>query len=238
MAPISLDGVWLEYRPRGCRGRREAPRCALRDVSIEIGAGERVGIIGANGSGKSSLLRLAVGILSPDRGEARVPQLAGAVLDLTPGPNRDLSGFQALEVYAAVDGMPSAIWRRQRDAIVAATQLDTEVLSQSLSTYSLGMLLRLNFAVVTVGHRDAVAVDEVMSAADETYREWAMSQLAGFAENGAAVVLASHDDDLLRQHADRVVVLDQGTIQFVGSPDAAFVARHEIQHERVAAHVG
>jgi ABC-type polysaccharide/polyol phosphate transport system ATPase subunit len=235
MAAISLDGVWLEYRPRGSRGRREAARWALRDISLEIDAGERVGVIGANGSGKSTLLRLAVGIFSPDRGEARVPQLAGAVLDLTAGQNRDLSGFQALEVYAAIDGMPGPVWRQQRDAIVAATRLDSEVLSQSLSTYSLGMLLRLHFAVVTVGHRDAIAVDEVMSAADETYREWAMSELARFAENGAAIVLASHDDDLLRQHADRVVVLDQGTVQFIGSPDAAFVARHEIQRARGAA---
>lgn len=216
MNVIELSDVWLSYRPRGSRGQRQAAVWALREIDLTVGAGECVALVGSNGSGKSTLLRVAAGIFEPSRGRVLRARETGAVLDLTIGVNRDLSGYQALEVYAAVDGINGARWRQIRDEVAAATWLDPQVLERSLSTYSLGMLLRLQFALAITYQRDALVVDEVLAAADGTYRAWACERILEARDRGAAVLMASHDPDLAKALAKRVVILDKGQIRYDG----------------------
>jgi ABC-type polysaccharide/polyol phosphate transport system ATPase subunit len=233
MSRIALSQVWLSYRPRGMRGERKAERWALRDVSVEVAAGECVAVIGANGSGKSTLLRVAAGVYSPNRGVATRPARTGAVLDLAVANNRELSGYRALEVYAALDGMTGAQWRRMADQVAEATWLSDAVLRQALSSYSLGMLLRLQFALATVGQRDALVVDEVLAAADDAYRTWAVQRISKAVDLGMSVMIASHDESLVTAIANQVVVLEEGTVSFRGSVKAGF--RHHREHLRTDA---
>lgn len=228
MTGIALTDVWLSYRPRGTRGERQAERWALRDVSVDAAAGECVAIIGANGSGKSTLLRVAAGVYSPNRGTTNRPARTAAVLDLTVSNNRELSGYRALEVYAALDGASGTQWRRMADEVVQATWLPDAVLQQALSSYSLGMLLRLQFALAIVGQRDALVVDEVLAAADDAYRTWALQRVRHAIDLGMAVMIASHDESLVSQIANRVIVLDQGKVAFRGTVERGF------HHQRVS----
>lgn len=216
MSVIEMSGVWLSYRPRGTRGQRKAPAWALRDVDLEVPAGECVALIGANGSGKSSLLRVAAGVFRPSRGVATVAPETALVLDLTLGLNRDLSGYQALEVYAAVDGITGRRWQALREEVVAATHLTDRVLRHALSSYSLGMLLRLQFALAVAERRPALVVDEVLAAADSSYRSLAIGQIEAATDRGAAVLIASHDSSLIRALAQRAVILSDGAVVFDG----------------------
>ncbi|HVA61390.1 MAG TPA: ATP-binding cassette domain-containing protein [Mycobacteriales bacterium] len=217
---VRLEDVWVDYRPR--RGRhRDARRWALRGVNLALSPGCRVGVIGGNGAGKTTLLRTVTGVYRPTRGVARISGRAAGICDLGLGVQRDLSGLECLAVWAAVDGMSAARWRRQRAEIVDATCLTTDVLEQSVYTYSLGMTLRLQLALALVNRPAVLAVDEVLSAADAGYRDQALDQLTALAVEGTAVVFASHDLGLIAANTDEVTVLRDGAVDFVGPPGDA-----------------
>jgi ABC-type polysaccharide/polyol phosphate transport system ATPase subunit len=216
MAIVELSDVWLSFRPRGDRGQRQAAIWALREVDLTVESGECVALIGPNGSGKSTLLRIAAGIYQPTRGQVLRPRDTATVLDLVAGLNRDLSGFQVLELYAALDGVGTTAWRRLKPLIAEATWLESAVLERSLSTYSLGMLLRLQFALAICQQRDVLVIDEVLAAADSSYLEWSCDRINEARDNGAAVLVASHDEALTRRLAQRLVVLEKGRITYEG----------------------
>jgi ABC-type polysaccharide/polyol phosphate transport system ATPase subunit len=213
---VELSDVWLSFRPRGARGQRQAAVWGLREVNLAVAAGECVALVGANGSGKSTLLRVAAGIYEPTRGQVLSGHKTASVLDLSAGMNRDLSGIQALRLYAAIDGVTPAAWRKLKPEVIRASQLDPAVLERSLSTYSLGMFLRLQLALTICYQPEVLVIDEVLAAADSSYRLWACERITESRRNGAAVLIASHDQELTRTLAQRVVVLDKGRISYDG----------------------
>ena len=229
MNAVEFADVWLSYRPRGPRGQRRAAVWALRDVNLSIGRGERVAVVGPNGSGKSTMLRLAAGVFEPTQGHVLRASQAAAVLDLTSGMNRDLSGSQVLDVYAALDGVSSLQWKHLKPRVIDATRLEPSALEHSLSTYSLGMLLRLQFGLAICQHRDLFVLDEVLSAADDAYRTWAVEQLIDATDGGTALLFTSHDERLIRSLAEKVVVLFRGAVAFEGSVEEGLVTYHALQ---------
>jgi ABC-type polysaccharide/polyol phosphate transport system ATPase subunit len=220
MSVIAMADAWLSFRPRGDRGQRQAAVWALREVNLDIAAGECVAVMGPNGCGKSTLLRVAAGIYQPDRGQVIRPANTAGVLDLTMGQNRELSGYQALELFAALDGKTASQWRSIRPTVIESTKLPAAGLERALSTYSLGMLLRLQLALALCEGRDALVLDEVLAAADSSYRHAAVEQVRQLIDNGVAVLLASHDTSLIRDLAQRVVVIERGEIIYDGTVTA------------------
>lgn len=217
MGEVRLEGVWVDYRPprRGSE-RRRAPIWALRDVSLAIGPGQRLGIIGGNGSGKTTLLQTISGVFTPTRGRAAVRGRVASVIDLTPGPQRDLNGHENLRIEAALLGLSPRELRGRYEEILELAALPPEILEQPLYTYSAGMLLRLRLALAIGCDPDLLVIDEVLAVADRRFQQRYLERFDALCQAGTALALASHNLEVVAEYTDEAVVLDAGRIALVG----------------------
>ena len=182
---------------------------ALQDVSLEVAAGEMVGVIGRNGAGKSSLLRLAGGIGRPDRGRIVVDGRLGALIDLGAGFHPELTGRE--NVY--MNGVISGLTRRQvsaiLDDIVAFAELE-DFIDSPVRTYSSGMQLRLAFAVAVHVQPEVLLVDEVLAVGDLGFKRKCLDRIDELRSQGAAILFVTHDLVQAQQICNRVVWLNKG----------------------------
>ena len=220
---VVVDGLWEGFRRRGRYGWRRPgePRWALRDLSLTVGRGRALGVIGANGSGKTTLLQVLAGVLRPTRGTVSVRGRAASLVDLSAGFHRDLTGHENLLIGGVLLGMSRAEVRRRYDEIVAFSGLPEDVLHAPLSAYSAGMGLRLGFSLVVHTDPDVLLVDEVLAVGDESFRSKGIARIDHLRSEGTALVLVSHDLDLVGDHCDEVAVLEEGSLARIGSPGDA-----------------
>ncbi len=211
--------------------RREAGRAggpppvhALRDVSLRIAPGETVGIVGRNGAGKTSTLRVLAGIVPLTAGRVAVGGRSVALLELGAGFGRDFTGRENVLLGAALYGLSRAEVEERVDAIVAFSELG-EFIDLPVSTYSQGMFLRLGFAIAAHLDPDVLLVDEVLAVGDESFSRRCEARVAEQVDAGTTLVLVSHDAGLVERTCERVVVLDRGAVVFDG-PAAEGLARH------------
>lgn len=204
------------------RGRWE-PFWALRGVSFSVAQGETVGIVGGNGSGKSTTLRLIARILEPTDGEVRVSGRVGTLLDLEAGQHNDLTGRENIFLTGALLGLSRREVRRRFDAIVefagAAPFLDTP-----LRSYSTGMRVRLGFSVAVHVEAGILLVDEVLAVGDQAFQEKCLRKIADLQRAGTTVMFVSHDMALVRAVAKRVLWLDGGGLRMEGDAGAVLDA--------------
>jgi ABC-type polysaccharide/polyol phosphate transport system ATPase subunit len=235
---VRLESVWVDYRaPRRVRGRRHPRIWALRDVSVALPPGERLGVIGGNGSGKTTLLRTIAGIFVPTAGRAHVSGRVASVIDLTTGPQRDLTGHENLQIEASLLGLDQEELNSRYDDILDLAAIPPESLDQPVYTYSTGMMLRLRLALAIGCDPDLLVVDEVLAVADAHFQEQYLARIETLCRNGTALVLASHNLDTISRHTDRALVLDRGRVVLAG-PARPSVARYQeavAQLEPVAA---
>lgn len=221
MGEIAVDGLWQGYRRKTSRGGRD--RCdratwALQDVHLNGGPGEVIGLVGPNGSGKTTLLRSIAGILEPTRGRVHATGPVAALVDLTAGIARDLTGRENLLLNGVLLGMSRSEVRARYEEIVAFSELSPEVLGSPIYTYSAGMVLRLGFAVLVACRPEVLCVDEVLAAGDEAFQHKCLRAVEQLRGRGACVVLASHDLELVGERCTTVYVLDHGQVVFAGPP--------------------
>jgi ABC-type polysaccharide/polyol phosphate transport system ATPase subunit len=190
-------------------------------VSLQVGAGETVGIIGHNGSGKTTLLRTVAGILRPTRGAVRTAGRVASLVDLNVGVQRELTGRETLVVHGVLLGLTRRQVRRLTESICVFAELSADDLAQPLSSYSTGMALRLGFSLVAHLEPSVLVVDEVISAGDERFNRKCLDRIEELKADGCGVLLVSHELDLVRDRCDRVVVLERGRVAFEGDPGAA-----------------
>jgi homopolymeric O-antigen transport system ATP-binding protein len=182
---------------------------ALTDLSFEFKRGDRIGLVGHNGSGKTTLLRVLTGIYEPVRGRLDVSGRVSSLLDLSLGMNHEATGLENIALRGVLMGMsPSAIEERI-DEIAEFSELG-DYLSMPIRTYSSGMLLRLAFAVSTSVSPEILLLDEWLSAGDAGFREKADRRMHEMIESSAIVVLASHDENLIRRFCSRMLRLEHG----------------------------
>lgn len=184
---------------------------ALQDVSLEVAAGEMVGVIGRNGAGKSSLLRLVGGIGRPDRGRIVVDGRLGALIDLGAGFHPELTGRE--NVY--MNGVISGLTRRQvsaiLDDIVAFAELE-DFIDSPVRTYSSGMQLRLAFAVAVHVQPEVLLVDEVLAVGDLGFQRKCLDRIDELRCQGAAILFVTHDLVQAQQICNRVIWLNKGRV--------------------------
>lgn len=200
---------------------------ALRDVSFRVGPGEVLGIIGANGAGKSTVLRLLTGLLQPDLGSVDVRGRIGALIEVAAGFHPELTGRENIFLQGAILGLSRAAVRRHFDAIVAFADVE-EFLDTPVKHYSSGMNARLGFAIAVHTEPDVLLVDEILSVGDREFQAKAFDRLAAEVRRGIPVVVVSHQLERIASLCQRAILLSHGTVAFDGpAPEcvAAYVAQ-------------
>lgn len=196
---------------------------ALQDIDLALSAGDTVGVVGRNGAGKSSLLRLAAGIITPSRGEVRIWGTVAPVIELSAGFDRELTGRENVLFNGSLLGIPQREMLRRMDEIIAFAQLE-EVVDAPLRTYSSGMLARLAFAVATSVRADIVLLDEVLAVGDQFFRARCQGRIAEMCAQGTTLLLVSHDLKTIAQLCRRAVWLEEGRIAAAGDVTAVLEA--------------
>jgi ABC-2 type transport system ATP-binding protein len=199
------------------RGQEAEEFWALRDLTLDVERGETVGLIGANGSGKSTTLKLLAGILRPTSGTVTVNGRIASLLELGAGFNGELSGRDNIYLNASLLGLSRKEVDRHFDAIVEFSELAPFIDSQ-VKNYSSGMYVRLGFAVAVHIDPDILLVDEVLAVGDEAFQEKCLGKIEEFQREGRTILLVSHSLDLVEKVCTRSVVLDHGNVRFVGDP--------------------
>jgi ABC-type polysaccharide/polyol phosphate transport system ATPase subunit len=190
---------------------------ALKGVSFDVPAGRTVGIVGRNGSGKSTVLKLIAGIGRPTEGVLTVRGRVSALIELGAGFHPEISGRE--NVY--INGMMLGLTRREIaarfEAIVAFAELE-DFIDAPVKTYSSGMYMRLGFAVAINVDPDVLLVDEVLAVGDEAFTHKCLDKFAEFRRKGGTVLLVTHSLDLVTRLCDEALWLDAGVVRSHGDP--------------------
>ena len=190
---------------------------ALREVNLEVGAGQTVGLIGPNGSGKSTLLKVLSGILAPTTGTVAVRGRVASLLELGAGFNGELTGRENVYLNAAILGLSRRETSRQFDDIVAFAELEPFIDNQ-VKHYSSGQYVRLGFAVAVHVSPDILLVDEVLAVGDESFQRKCLNKISEFQQRGCTILFVTHALDLIPRICSRGVVLDHGRVLHDGDP--------------------
>jgi ABC-2 type transport system ATP-binding protein len=187
----------------------------LKDVDLQIRAGETVGLIGHNGSGKSTLLKLIGGILDPTNGSVEHRGRIAALLELGAGFHPDLTGRENVYLNAALLGLTREETDARFDAIVEFAGIG-EFVDTQVKFFSSGMFVRLAFAVAINTDPDILLVDEVLAVGDEAFQRKCLDKISEFREQGVAIIIVSHRLAEIQSLCDRVIVLDHGRVMHDG----------------------
>ena len=198
---------------------------ALDGISLQLAAGDRLGLIGHNGAGKSTLLRVLAGIYVPTAGEVRVSGKAVPLLDISLGMDEQSTGRQNIRLRGLLLGMSDAEIAAKTADIAAFTELG-DYLDLPLRTYSSGMRLRLAFAIATAVDADILLLDEVIGVGDAAFQLKATRRLAELHARAEIVVLAIHNNRTLRETCNKALWLQNGRAVAFGAVDEV-VSRYE-----------
>jgi lipopolysaccharide transport system ATP-binding protein len=184
---------------------------ALDRVNFEFREGDRIGVMGHNGSGKTTLLRVLAGAYEPVSGEIEVRGRIASMLNLWLGMDMEATGYENIYMRGAIMGLRRPQIARLMDDIAAFTDLG-DYLAMPLRTYSSGMTMRLGFAVSTSIPADIILMDEWLSVGDADFAGKAKVRLAKMLDQAKILVVATHDESLVRAMCNKVVRLDHGSV--------------------------
>ena len=188
---------------------------ALRDVSFDVEPGDCFGIIGANGSGKSTALKLMTRILEPTRGQVQVRGRVSALLELGAGFHPDLTGRENVYLNGSILGIGRRAMRQRLDQIVAFAELE-RFIDMPVKHYSSGMYMRLGFAIAINVDPDVLLTDEVLAVGDQSFQTKCMERIGEMKQAGVTIVFVSHSLDSVRSLCNKSVWLDQGQVTASG----------------------
>ena len=190
---------------------------ALNDVSFDVKKGECVGIIGTNGSGKSTILKIITGVLAPTMGTVTVRGRISALLELGAGFNMEYTGMENIYVNGTVMGFSREEIDARLDDIVSFADIG-EFINQPVKTYSSGMFVRLAFAVAINIDPEILIVDEALSVGDAFFQVKCYHKFEEFKKQGKTILFVSHDLGSVNKYCDRVVLLNKGKKLAEGNP--------------------
>ena len=199
------------------RKARHKKHYALNGIDMEIYQGECVGIIGTNGSGKSTILKIITGVLSPSRGEVEVNGRISALLELGAGFNMEYNGIENVYLNGMMIGFSEKEIDEKLQDILDFADIG-EYVYQPVKTYSSGMFVRLAFAVAINIEPEILIVDEALSVGDVFFQAKCYHKFEEFKEMGKTIVFVSHDLSSISKYCDRVVLLNKGVKLGEGSP--------------------
>ena len=202
---------------------RHRSHWALRDVSFELRRGQCIGVIGDNGAGKSSLLKLLAGTLQPSTGRIERVGRVTAILELGAGFHPDFSGRDNLYFGGSLIGIDHAEMARLEPEIIEFCELG-EALDRPVKTYSSGMAVRLAFALVTAVQPDVLIIDEALAVGDQHFQKKCIERIMAFRSNGCTILFCSHSPYHIRHMCDVALWLKDGLVAQFGGTEQVLAA--------------
>lgn len=203
---------------------------ALHHVSFNIPKGKVIGLIGHNGAGKSTILKVISGILKPTEGQVISHGNIVPMLELGSGFDYDMTGRENIFLNGAILGYSEEFLHAKYDSIVAFSELG-QFIDVPLRNYSSGMIARLAFSIATVVEPEILIVDEVLSVGDASFQDKSSKRMMELMKNGTTVLFVSHSLPQIRDLCDQVIWLDQGSVKMIGQTDVVCDAyeQHNVQ---------
>lgn len=210
---------------------------ALRDVSFEVAAGERLGIIGRNGAGKSTLLKILSRIVAPSKGEVRIRGRVASLLEVGTGFHPELTGRENIFLNGAVLGMSRDEIRRKFDAIIDFAEVE-KFLDTQVKHYSSGMYVRLAFAVAAHLETEILIADEVLAVGDSRFQRKCLEKMGEVGKYGRTLLFVSHNMQSISTLTPKCLVLEKGNCTFNGDSAGAIQIYHGMDFQPGSAYVG
>jgi len=207
---------------------------ALKDVSFTIPDGQVVGIIGRNGSGKSTTLKIIAGVYTPTSGVIRVSGKVAALIELGAGFHPDLTGRENILLNGLLLGLTKQEIQACEQRILDFAELG-EFIDSPIKQYSSGMFMRLGFAIATEVDPDILLLDEILAVGDAAFQEKCMTRIDDFRRRGKTIVFVSHSLSTVRKICQRAILIHEGRILGDGTPDEVFERYDDILHKPIGA---
>jgi lipopolysaccharide transport system ATP-binding protein len=211
---LSLENVGVAFR-RGRNPWRGESYWALRDVSLVLHHGETLGVIGRNGVGKTTLLKVIAGIIEPDSGSIRNSGVTASMLSLQVGFVPLLTGRENAILSGMLLGAPRHQLESNMDELVAFAELE-DFIDEPVAGYSAGMRARLGFSVAMQADPDVLLIDEVLGVGDAAFRKKSSDEIHRRIRSNRSVILVSHNIAMMRNLCDRVVWIEKGVSRMQG----------------------
>jgi ABC-2 type transport system ATP-binding protein len=205
------------YISKGVR-RNSIEVRALENVNFEARDGARVGVVGHNGAGKTTFLKVLAGIYRPQKGSIYRYGYAAAIINPTNGLHQDMTGYQNIENVGLISGLNHHEIRARIEDIAEFTELG-EFLELPVSTYSAGMQTRLAFAIATAVHPEILIADENLSTGDARFMKRSQERMENMMEKSNVLILASHSVDAVKRLCNRAILFEHGKIVMDGPVD-------------------
>lgn len=189
---------------------------ALKDVSFQVERGDSVGLIGLNGSGKSTMLKTIAGVLKPTKGSVTVRGNIAPLIELGAGFDMDLTARENVFLNGALLGYNRAQMKAQYEDIVEFSELQN-FMDVPVKNFSSGMVSRLAFAIATIGIPDILIVDEVLSVGDFRFQEKCEARIQNMKDQGTTILFVSHSIGQVRKICNKIAWLDHGTLKMFGN---------------------
>ena len=191
---------------------------ALKGVSFTIGDGEVVGIVGRNGSGKSTILKIMAGVYRPTSGRVKVSGKVAALIELGAGFHAELTGRENILINGLLLGLSKREIREREQQIMDFAELG-EFMDSPVKQYSSGMYMRLAFAIATEVDPEILLIDEILAVGDAAFQQKCMTRIEDFRRRGKTIVFVSHSASTIRMICSRCLLIHEGKIAEDGPPE-------------------
>lgn len=188
---------------------------ALKDVSFSINKGDALGLIGLNGSGKSTMLKVIAGVLKPTKGSVQIGGSVAPLIELGAGFDYDLTAEENVYLNGALLGYSRQEMQKHYEDIVEFSEL-RDFMNVPVKNFSSGMISRLAFSIATIGIPDILIVDEVLSVGDFRFQEKCKNRIKHMLDQGTTLLFVSHSIEQVEELCNKVVWLDKGTVKMFG----------------------
>lgn len=240
---LNVQGLGKEYKLYASARQRlkglltgratHSSHWALRDVSFTLRRGQCIGVVGDNGAGKSSLLKLLAGTMQPSCGTIERTGRVTAILELGAGFHPEFTGRENLYFAGSLIGISHAQMQALEAEIVAFSELGV-AMDRQVKTYSSGMTVRLAFALVTAVQPDVLIVDEALAVGDQHFQKKCIERIMAFRERGCTILFCSHSPYHVRHLCDAAMWLNAGRLEMMGGTDLVLAAYDEHTRQRLA----
>lgn len=210
-------GTTIKERIVSCNRSRHTKRKVLDGISFKVNRGEAIGLVGCNGCGKSTTLKLLTRIMYPDRGSIKIRGRVSSLLELGAGFHPDMSGRENIYINASIFGLTKKEIDKRIEPIIDFSELK-DYIDSPVRTYSSGMYMRLAFSVAINVDADVLLIDEILAVGDANFQAKCFNKLRSIKERGTTIVIVSHSLSQIEQICETSIWLNEGKIKQIGLP--------------------